>query len=159
MRSRARLFWAFALAPLAPGLTLALLFIGYAEIIIARLGHAPISITVLTFNLFSGVFGYIVLTLLVTPWSMFLGYPALLLGIPAYFFLQTSNLTNLPAYLITGCLSGALYFEILNLSNAHGWLHYLFFNGYLRTKIALLMMLAGTISAFAFWLIARPDAR
>jgi hypothetical protein len=127
----ARLLLAFVIAPLVPGLLIAL--------------------TGSTFFVATGTrvdprdfFG-------LTTVSAVLGYPvALILGAPSYIFLRMFSLDSAWVYALAGALFGGFLFAIFPLFP--GFAHVIIDIGLL--PIAMLLSVAATL---AFWFVARPD--
>ena len=128
-----RLFLAFLLAPLTPGVLIA--FAGATYLVVTDSRISP-----------SDFFG-------LTAVAGLLGYPfALLLGLPAYHVLRMLRLDSAWIYGLAGAVFGALalavYPPLLGFASAT-----------VDVTVIPIMLLCGVATTLTFWIIARPDRR
>lgn len=93
--------------------------------------------------------------------SLLIGYAsAIVLGIPAYLIMRYFGLNSLKPYLLVGFVLGLIPFEATwpgIVSLLWAWLSGKHPHWFVSWSFELPCGLAGTLSAFVFWLIVRPD--
>jgi len=130
-RSTGRLILAFGIAPLVPGLMIALA--GSIFFVVTGTRVDP-----------RDFFG-------LTAVSAVLGYPvALLLGAPSYIVLRTFSLDNAWTYALAGVVFGGLFFVVYPLFPGFGY-------AIIDISLLPIAIVLGVAATLTFWLIARPD--
>jgi hypothetical protein len=128
-----RLVLAFAIAPLIPGLLIALAGSTFFVVTDTRVDPRD----------FFGI----------TAVSAIFGYPvALILGAPLYVLLRKLSLDRAWIYALAGTLLGALLFALYPLFPG-------FANAIIDINLLPIAILLSVAATLTFWLIARPDRR
>jgi hypothetical protein len=132
-RSTGRLVLAFGIAPLVPGLLIALA--GSVFFVITGTRVDP-----------RDFFG-------LTAVSAVLGYPfALVLGAPSYIALRAVSLDSAWIYALAGVVFGGLFFVVYPLFPGFG-------HAIIDISLLPIAMLLSVAATLTFWFIARPDRR
>lgn len=130
-----RTAWGFLLAPLIPGLLMALLI---------SVNHSD--------------YYWKDAALLLIGFSALLGYPvALLLGLPLFFLMKRCRWLRLYYYIFIGAILGDVSVLISDIDKLHYFGFADFLHYYLTPMHILLGAIMGMIATTSFWLIARPD--